>query len=383
MFFPYADDAPLERRFTWMTWLLIAVNTGLFIKLGTEPNYEATVFRWGFIPYEFTPVTLITCLFLHGSYLHLFGNMWFLFLFGDNVESRCGPFKYLVAYLLCGVAGDLGHYAFFPDSIVPTIGASGSIFGIMGMYMFFFPANRVKAVYWIFLFIGTLSVRAFWIIGLFAFMEFLYAQLQTTSGVETGVGHLAHGGGFVAGVFLAALYTALNLVRNDRHNLWAHILDGRPAPRAHAQDDNVIDAKYKILRDGHAPDDPRNEIVRLLHAGRVDDARRLWRRYAFDNHHGVLPVREQLEVALALDKNGERGIARDAYERLLANYADQQPYAAEANLALAGMLLQEMNETGDRHEVPLVERLLRDTLATHPQQSRRDIAARWLAALQS
>src|SRR5689334_21130335 len=143
MFFPYADDPPRERRFAWMNWLLIAVNTWIFFKFGSQPDYDQFVDRWGFTPAQFDPVTMLTSMFLHGSILHLLGNMWFLYLFGDNVENRTGPFKYLIAYLLCGLAGDMCQYAFFPNSMVPSVGASGAIFGVMGMYLYFFPRNHV------------------------------------------------------------------------------------------------------------------------------------------------------------------------------------------------------------------------------------------------
>ena len=383
MFIPYADDAPTDGRFPFVTYTLIALNVWVFATLASSPNYVQTVMQWGFIPGEFNPSTLITCLFLHGDFFHLLGNMWFLYLFGDNVESRCGHFKFLSAYLLAGVAGDLSHFAFFSNSMVPTIGASGAVFGVMGMYLFFFPANRVKLVYWIFILIGTISVRAIWVIGIFALMEVLYSRMQTMGGVESGVGHLAHSGGFLCGAATATFYTAAGWVRSDGANLWSHLRGGARVRNSRYADENVIDAEYEVLPRRALETDGRAEILQSLHAGRIDEARRKWRRYAFDNQEGVLPVREQLEIALALDKHGERGIARDAYERLLASYPNQQPYAAEANLALAGMLLQEMKETGDRHETPLVERLLRRAAETHPLEPRRELATRWLEALQS
>ena len=229
MFLPYADEAPREGRFPWMNWLLIALNVWFFVDLGQRPDYEAVVLQYGFTPAEFRPITLLTSMFLHGGWMHLLGNLWFLYLFGDNVECRCGPLKYLFAYLASGVAGDFGQFAFFPNSTVPSIGASGAIFGVLGMYLFFFPNNRVKIFYFVFIFIGTTTVRALWMIGLFFGLELLYSQLQTMSGVEGGVGHLAHSGGFVAGTVLAALYTALKLVPNVHRHVWAH-LTGTAAP---------------------------------------------------------------------------------------------------------------------------------------------------------
>ena len=367
-----------------MNWLLITVNVWYFITLAQSPSYEVTVHQYGFVPSKFIPVTLLTSIFLHANFMHLLGNMWFLHLFGDNVENRCGPFKYLAAYLISGMAGDLSHYIFFSNSDVPTIGASGAIFGVMGMYLFFFPTNRIKVFYFFIIFIGTTAVRALWVIGIWAGMEIIYSQLQTHSGIESGVGHLAHSGGFVSGAVLAALYTGLNLVRNDGRHLLAHLTGQAPASRTREQDEtDVADANFKRLdeRSRTTVSDPRHDIVALLHSGRIDEARRAWRRYAFDHQDGVLPMREQLEVALALDKNGERGVARDAYERLIASYPNEQPFAAEASLALAGMLLQELKDTGDRQELPLIEQLLQRVIDNHPAPTRRSIALKWLAAL--
>ena len=389
MFFPYADDAPPEGRTPWMNWLLIALNVLVFLQLGLSPGYQETVAYYGFTPAGFRPVTLLTCMFLHEGWMHLLGNMWFLYLFGDNVENRCGPFKYLLAYLICGLVGSFSHMFFFPESAIPSIGASGAIYGVLGMYLFFFPANRVRVFYWIIIFIGSMSIRSLWVIGLWFGLELFYSRMQTQAGAQAGIGHLAHSGGFLAGVALAALYLATNAVRNDYAHLWAYLTGtARAVPQA-----SRLAAPVEVFPSDAASQEacgtavvvaepgPRDEIVALLHSGRVDEARRAWRRFAFDNHEEVLPVREMLEVALALDKNDDRTSARDAYERLIAAYPNEQPYAAEANLALAGMLLQEMKESGDTHEAPFVARLLRRVLESHPREERRNLAREWLKAI--
>lgn len=380
MFFPYADDPPRERRFPWINWLLIAVNCWVFFRFGGRPDYDYFVERWGFIPAQFDLVTMITSMFLHGSILHLLGNMWFLYLFGDNVENRIGPFKYLSAYLLCGLAGDLFQYAFFPNSEVPSVGASGAIFGIMGMYLYFFPGNRVRTFILLFIFPWWVEISAAWVIGFSFVLELLYARAQTLSGIEGGIGHLAHTGGFAAGAALAVLYQASGGVRTYGESIRDRLIgpvtdhayddDGRP----HEGEDAGLFTKP------HS--DLRREIVALLDGGRIEQARRTWRRYAFDNHELVLPPREQLEIALALHRNGDRSAARDAYERLLKHYPNDQPYAAEANLALASILLQDFKETGDRRATPLIASLLQRAAESHPYRARRDLALRWLHALQ-
>jgi len=345
-----------------MNWLLIMANVTVFLALGLRPDYEDYVINYGFVPADFRATTIFSSMFLHGDVLHLLGNMWFLYLFGPTVENRCGPFKYLCAYLLAGLAGTVCQYEFFPDSLVPVIGASGAIFGILGMYFFFFPSNRVKVFYFIFIFIGVMAVRAIWVIGCFFVLELLYSHMQTAAGLETGIGHLAHSGGFVAGFLLAGIYLFMGLVTDDRRHLLAQ-LTGRGAPDFQIAR-TVREQFWK--REDEPEDEALRQIMELLREGRPDEAKRVWRRYAFDHPQGVLPVREQLEIALALDRNKESGVARDAYERLLEHYPNEQPYAAEANLALAGMLLQEAKETGNVKELPLIRRLLIAAAATHP-----------------
>src|SRR4051812_8337657 len=105
MFFPYADDNPPEARFPWMNWLLIGANIAVFLATATRPDFEKIVLQYGFTPADSSTLTLFTSMFLHAGFAHLAGNMWFLYLFGDNVENRCGPLKYLFCYLVCGVAG--------------------------------------------------------------------------------------------------------------------------------------------------------------------------------------------------------------------------------------------------------------------------------------
>ena len=379
MFFSYADDPPREGRIPWVNWLLIAVNSWIFFKFGSRPDYDYFVERWGFVPAQFDLVTMVTSMFLHGSLLHLLGNMWFLYLFGDNVENRVGSFNYLTAYLLCGLTGDLCQYAFFPHSQIPSVGASGAIFGIMGMYLYFFPRNRVRTFILLFIFPLFIEISAIWIIGLSFVLEVLYARAQTLSGIEGGIGHLAHTGGFGAGVVLAVIYQASGAVKTYGESLWDRLVG--PMEPAHGHDLPGTSGDPAGMFGQQTPDLAR-EIVALIDAGRVEAARRLWRRYAFDNHELVLPPREQLEIALALHRNGDRSAARDAYERLLKHNPNDQPYAAEANLALASILLQELKETGDTRSTPLIASLLQRVAQSHPYRARRDLALRWLHALQ-
>ncbi|HYF47865.1 MAG TPA: rhomboid family intramembrane serine protease [Planctomycetota bacterium] len=389
MFLPYSDE-PSEPGTPWVNWLLIAANVYFFLTLGLDEGYDRTIQQWGFTPSRIYLSTLITSMFLHANVMHLAGNMWFLYLFGDNVECKVGHLRYLVAYLLAGIGGDLSHFLFFHQSDIPSIGASGAIFGVLGMYIVLFPLNRVKVIYILIIFIGTFAMRAFWIIGAFFLLELLYSRLQTMSGAEGGIGHLAHAGGFVAGAALALFMLVTGMVSGRRRDLLAYATNradiepeetsnreqARQAfpilPQSDAAADND-DFAYQL-----AESDPRYNIIVALHSGKTQRAIDMWREYAFQNLDGVLPVREQFQMAQALDQSGALALARDAYERLLAYYKDHQPYTAEAQLSLAGMLLQHAQESGDTRDVAFARKLLKNAADTHPQHSRRELARSWL-----
>jgi len=388
MFLPYSDE-PSEEGTPWVNWLLIALNVYFFLTLGLDEGYAATVARWGFTPAHMRPPTLLTSMFLHADLIHLAGNMWFLYLFGDNVECKIGRLRYVTCYLLCGIAGALSHFAFFRDSDIPSIGASGAIFGVLAMYVVLFPFNRVKVLYFIIILIGTTVIPALWVIGAFFLMELLYSRLQTMSGAEAGIGHLAHAGGFIAGALIAVFMLAAGMISGRRRDLLAYATNrSDPIPEASSAAAPRVVIPDSMPRTPPANDDqwayalpehdPRYNIIAALHSGKIERALLMWREYALENLDGVLPVREQLQIAMALDRAGALALARDAYERLLAYYKDQQPYTAEAQLSLAGMLLQRAQENGERNGVPLARKLLASAAETHPQPARRELAKRWL-----
>lgn len=155
-------------------------------------------------------MTVITCMFLHGGWMHFLGNMWFLYIFGDNVEDRLGHFGFLLAYLGTGVAAGLAHLATDPASPIPTIGASGAIAGVMGAYAWFYPHAKVQAVLPIVFFVQVFVLPGPVFLGIwFAFQT--YSGI--TAGQTTGVAWWAHIGGFVAGAVVA-------IVAGRRH--WGH-----------------------------------------------------------------------------------------------------------------------------------------------------------------
>jgi membrane associated rhomboid family serine protease len=216
---PIGDDNIKGQGIAFVTIALIALNVLAFFLEISQPNekaLQAFVQAWGVVPREFTdaidlppripyPIwsTLFTSMFLHGGWGHLGGNMLFLWVFGDNVEHRHGHLRFLVFYLATGVAAGLAHIFFNANSIVPTVGASGAISGVLGGYLLMFPRNRVYVLTWG----GVAAVPAVFMLGLWILMQFINvgAVATTTESAGGGVAYLAHIGGFIAGMILAPL----------------------------------------------------------------------------------------------------------------------------------------------------------------------------------
>jgi hypothetical protein len=146
-------------------------------------------------------------MFLHGGFLHLLGNMWFLYIFGDNVEDRLGPFRYLVFYLLCGLASGISHLVINWHSVIPTIGASGAIAGVMGAYFILYPRAKVLTLVPIFIFFQFIELPAFLFLGIWFLFQFLSAA--GASAQAGGIAWWAHIGGFVFGIVFLKLFEFL------------------------------------------------------------------------------------------------------------------------------------------------------------------------------
>ncbi len=182
-------------------FLLGAIPAQLFEKTGVELPIavESPVEPW---------VTLFSSMFMHGSIMHLAGNMLFLWVFGDNIEDAMGHFRFIVFYLLCGLAAALGHAALHPDSAVPMIGASGAISGVLGGYLLLYPRAQVMTLIPIFFLIRIVPLPAwlwigFWIVGQTVSGV---ASYTASTGAASGVAYFAHIGGFVAGVILVRFF---------------------------------------------------------------------------------------------------------------------------------------------------------------------------------
>jgi membrane associated rhomboid family serine protease len=235
---PIRDDIP-SRRYPIVTVVLIVVNVlAFFYELLLGPaelqrffyayavvpvKYFARGYRdwWGtFHEYETSELVLpiFTAMFLHGGWLHLGGNMLYLWIFGDNVEDRMGHFRFLVFYLLCGVAATMAHVVTNADSHVPSLGASGAISGVLGAYFMLYPGARVVTLVPIWIFLHFVEIPAFFFLGFWFLQQFLYGTLSL--GVESaqtgGVAWWAHIGGFVAGAVLVHVFKRRDYFRVRR-----------------------------------------------------------------------------------------------------------------------------------------------------------------------
>ncbi len=159
-------------------------------------------------------MTLITCMFLHGGWMHFIGNMWFLYIFGDNVEDRLGHIGYSLLYLGTGIAAGLTHYISARYSPIPTIGASGAIAGVMGAYALLYPHAKVLAVLPLFVFIQTFVLPAPIFLGIWFVMQTFSGITSITGDATTGVAWWAHIGGFVGGAIVALMIGKTHLGRD-------------------------------------------------------------------------------------------------------------------------------------------------------------------------
>jgi len=202
MFFPYKDDNP-RVLFPYITYTLITINTLIFLTFTylsfLNPNTNL-FYTFGFIPNSFNLFSILSSMFIHGGFSHILSNMWFLYIFGDNIESILGHIKFLLFYILCGFGAAFAQYIIDPNSPIPMIGASGAIAGVLGAYMISFPKAKVHVFAFIIIFITTLIVPAQIVLGVWFFIQ-LSSGLNSL-GIDTngGVAWFAHIGGFIAGV---------------------------------------------------------------------------------------------------------------------------------------------------------------------------------------
>jgi membrane associated rhomboid family serine protease len=206
MFFPIGDVQVERGHKPLFSYLFIAINVLVFLYQVTMPvaQQEAFVLQYGSIPKEILNgkdyYTILTSIFLHGGWMHLIGNMLFLWVFADNIEATIGSPKFILFYLLGGVAATMAHSLLAPQSEVPCVGASGAISAVLGAYVVLFPRSQIKVLFLVFF--TTFSVSAVYFLGFWIVQQLIagVGSLQVKTMDTTGVAYWAHIGGFVFGL---------------------------------------------------------------------------------------------------------------------------------------------------------------------------------------
>jgi membrane associated rhomboid family serine protease len=224
---PIRDDTP-TRTFPLVTFLLILANALVWlweVSLGGGAALNHFFYQFGFVPGVLTGayqppswaiapyfLSILTSMFVHGSWSHILGNMLFLWIFGNNIEDYLGHGKYLLFYLVGGIAAALVHLLSGPSSLVPTIGASGAIAAVMGAYFFLYPRAKVQTLVF-FIFITTIRLPAWVFLGIWFVMQLF----EGTFGAAQGVAVWAHVGGFLFGLLVALIATRLRTPRTQSY----------------------------------------------------------------------------------------------------------------------------------------------------------------------
>lgn len=236
---PIRDDQP---RFStpFVNYFIIGLNIAVYllIELPAQSNgarpFNVLIAQFGLIPHDLTRavagtpqyplsanlLTIFTSMFLHANLFHIIGNLWFLWIFGDNIEDYVGHFPYLIFYLLCGVAAALTDIALDPLSQMPTIGASGAIAGIMGAYIVLYPRARVQTLVVLIVFITFWWLPAWVFLGYWFLIQFIMTSVTATAARQQtgGVAFAAHVGGFVTGLVMIKIFP--RRVRSYRYGTW-------------------------------------------------------------------------------------------------------------------------------------------------------------------
>jgi membrane associated rhomboid family serine protease len=357
MFFP-VGDSPNPPGTPWVTYALIALNVVVYLALfplsqqapslespellqylqtiaedrglnlgqvrqlaGQVSRYDLLVFRHGFRPAAPSGLDMLTSMFLHGGLLHLLGNMLFLWIYGDNVEHRLGRLGYLVTYLGTGAAAAIGDGLIRMGSNIPSVGASGAISGVLGLYFLWFPKNRVRV--WIFLFpffANIVELPARVVLGFYVIAQNILPLILTT-GRGGGVAFGAHIGGFVAGVGAAFLVDRFSLARPER--------DVRRRPAETPGPDGTVGA-----------------FRNALNGGRWDSAA----EWFFGTPHSItrreVRAAEKARLGDELARHGHPHAALAAYQRCLADHP-ADPARVVAHLGAARVLIGPLqNPTG-------------------------------------
>lgn len=254
MIFPISDDDRHLMSPAWISILLLAANVVVFVMQLLDPGLT---YGWSVIPREITTgddlvgtallkfgdqvgeipqlpgptpiyLTILSAMFMHGGWAHIGGNMLYLWIFGDNVEHRFGSLKFLLFYLVSGIVATFAQIATNPGSVIPNLGASGAISGVLGAYMVLFPRNMVNAVF----FFRIVSLPAIFVIGMWIFLQLVNGAGSIAPTAETGggVAYAAHIGGFVAGVAMG-IFARMGMKNHEPPSVFRRMYEEEPRVR--------------------------------------------------------------------------------------------------------------------------------------------------------
>lgn len=262
-FLPLFDDNP-SRRTPWVAWSIIALCVIVFFwqqSLGHQGERIA-FYQYGFVPANASGVaplppglavipawaTMVTAMFLHGGWMHIGGNMLYLWIFGDNVEDSMGPARFVIFYVLCGIAAALAQYMIDPASTTPMVGASGGIAGILGAYLILHPRAAVRTFMLIIIFVRFINLPAWLVLGVWIAGQFV-AVPSALAGADGGVAYFAHIGGFIAGMCLVPFFKRGDVPLFGANDTPPERWDAEPIPFSEIRQQ----ARYRYSRRGNDP----------------------------------------------------------------------------------------------------------------------------------
>ena len=364
MILPLGDES-YTRRVPVVNISILAANIIVFaaVNVFSSPNTTWEVFKgYGVVPGNLKWYQFFTCMFLNGGWMHIIGNMWFLWVFGDAVENRIGHVKYLIFYLAAGVGASAFYLLLTPRNMIPCVGASGAIFGVVGAYAVLFPRNDIKMFYWIgWIWAGTFHIKAMWIIG-FWFLEQIGMYFLMKDFGGGGVAHAAHLGGGIVGVAVAIVVRGW-LPEPEEPEGWdtgpryaygeaptAFEIPGRSAAPAFAPlgtpvptptTSGVVD-----FIDGEL--EPLDEVSQAFVDGDVDEALQQYRERTGEYGAEPLSSATQMQVANAYFERAEFDEALEAYQLYLGSYATESdaPFAKFRAAVVLSRRLDRAEEAG-------------------------------------
>ncbi|MCM8817983.1 MAG: rhomboid family intramembrane serine protease [Candidatus Omnitrophica bacterium] len=314
--FPLRDEYGVK-RFPIIVTLIIIINCIIYFVFGFTSYYKDIIFKYGFIPENFSFKNIITSMFLHSGLSHLFFNMWYLWLLGDNIEDRWGRFNFLVFYFLSGIFASLLYYQLIPQKFqnIPVIGASGAIAGVLGVYAILFPKSRItfKYLVWAILIIryGEIEIYA----GVWLFFWFLMQTLNTffvsLNKVQSQVAYSAHFGGFLFGMIIGI---GTKLYKEAKHR--ENVKSGENMLL------NLLGKKEKIIYTNEEITEIKKikiEIEKAIYDDRYF-ATQIYKKALEKYPDLCLPEKRQFEIAESFERQGDYQSALIAYRNFILNY---------------------------------------------------------------